>query len=62
MQQYVTLSKEYENENRKTSDDDGIDYFIEYIKPFYIKKPKVIELYLIINNCNLIKFRVQKLK
>ena len=46
-QEYGTLSKEYENENkglRKASDDDdNIDYFTEYIKPFYIKKPKVIK-------------------
>ena len=46
LQEYETLSKDYENEilkNSKSNDEESnnIDYFIECIKPFFIKKPKV---------------------
>ncbi len=43
LQEYEALAKEYKNEKNYNYNENNIDFFIEYIKPFWTKKPKVKE-------------------
>lgn len=54
LQQYEAISKDYETEYKNSIKyidndnlDDDVDYFIEYIKPFSIKKTKVNKFYIL---------------